>query len=552
MIILALYHSVRVPVPDSKIFRRKQNDSVYIYYYIDFFRKENGNPSNKSKNIGKLDKDSNMLIPNDNYYKYFDHSQDTSIQSNVDQPEPVFEGDFSIGYSTVINHIFSDLGVDEILRNNFGYIYRDIISVAAYSIIEGSTMSYIDDYMSYHYDYNNTHILINQRISELFQSITYEQRYGFFADWVEYRRANGCYVYDVTSISTYSNGIVQAEFGYNRDHDDLKQINIGLFSDVNTKLPVYYENYNGSLTDKANLIPVLENAKSVGIDNVHVIMDGGFFDEKRIKELDSSGLTFTVGMPSSLDKSKDLLKEHRNEIHTLENLMVSYDGNYAKMYDAEIYGIKGRVMIGLNTTTQELMLTTLKNDILKREKELRDKKYKKYSTVIKKTRYTDLFDIFEDEEQGYTYHEKTKENQEKASNYGYFLVFTTDKEASAEDILYYYREKDIDEKMFYQLKNYMEFKRMRTHNQQTTDGKIFTLFIGLIARNYMQQKLQEYMNNNHLTLEKCIKKLEDIKIIKIKNQSPRLIKALTKQQKELLDIFGVDINKTLEKIEKSF
>lgn len=216
------------------------------------------------------------------------------------------------------------------------------------------------------------------------------------------------------------------------------------------------------------------------------------------------------------------------------------------MYDATIYGIDGRVMIGLNTQTQDLMMETLKKDIDKREKELQDKKIKKYSTVIHKKRYTDLFEIIQEGENGYTYRLKEDEIQEKANNYGYFLVFTTDTQASADDILYYYREKDIDEKMFYQLKNYEELNRLRTHNQKTTDGKIFNLFISLIIRNYMQQKLKSYMNINHLTLEKCILKLEDIKMIKIKGQPPRLLKELTKQQKELLKILGVDIYKTLE------
>lgn len=67
---MALHHNVRVPIP-NKTYQRKQNDSVYIYYYIEFFRK-NGKPSNKSVNIGKLDPVSLSLIPNDHYYEYFD------------------------------------------------------------------------------------------------------------------------------------------------------------------------------------------------------------------------------------------------------------------------------------------------------------------------------------------------------------------------------------------------------------------------------------------------------------------------------------------------
>lgn len=312
-IFLALHHSVRVPVP-TRTYRKKRDGYTYIYYYTSFFTKDNGKHSNTSVLIGRLDKDdSSKLIPNDHYYEYFDHSNDA-----VDLPEIVFEGDYSIGYSIAVNQIFGDLGLDVILKNSFGLAAYDIMTVAAYSIKNGAVMSYIDDYTKYHYDINNLKVLTNQRVSDLFASITYQQRMDFFVNWISKCKANDCFVYDISSISTYSEGIEQAEFGYNRDHDDLKQINIGIFSSINSKLPVYYENYNGSLTDKINLIPVLKNAQAVGIEKAHIVMDGGFFDEKRIKELNSTGLTFTVGMPSTLDKSKELLEEHRNEIHLMK------------------------------------------------------------------------------------------------------------------------------------------------------------------------------------------------------------------------------------------
>lgn len=539
---MALHHNVRVPIP-NKTYQRKQNDSVYIYYYIEFFRK-NGKPSNKSVNIGKLDPVSLSLIPNDHYYEYFDKGCEFIPETS----ETIYEGVVSIGYTAVLREIYSSLNLDSILEDNFCQLSKDILSIAGYAVKEGSIMSYIDDYMENHFCFENRNLLTSQAVSSIFSAISSSDRQKFFKDWIKKCAANDYIAYDVTSVSTYSNGIIEAEFGYNRDHDDLKQINIGMFSTTGSKLPVYYENYNGSLTDKINLIHVLKNAREVGIETVGIVMDGGFFDEERIKSMNEIVPRFTVGMPSHLDYSKELLDTYREGLYDFKN-STSFESNYARMAEYNIYGIDGRVMIGLNTMTRDLMTASLRKDIAKREKELKEKKIKKYETVLSKKRYTELFDIIPDKNgKDYEYRLNETAVHECSKNYGYFLVFTTDHEATAEDILYYYREKDVDEKMFYQLKDYMEARRLHTHTQKTTDGKLFVLFIALIMRSRLYQKLKQYKTANHMTLEKCIRKLENIQVILRKNQSPRLVKELTRQQKDLLDIFQIDINKLIDEL----
>lgn len=53
-----------------------------------------------------------------------------------------------------------------------------------------------------------------------------------------------------------------------------------------------------------------------------------------------------------------------------------------------------------------------------------------------------------------------------------FLLFSNDTEASASSLLYNYRAEDADEKLFSQIKVDMDDRRIRTHNEQTRDGKL--------------------------------------------------------------------------------
>jgi len=72
------------------------------------------------------------------------------------------------------------------------------------------------------------------------------------------------------------------ERGYNQNHEDLAQFSLGMFFDEDTRIPLYYDRYYGSLTDRSNLFYALVDAKDVGIEHVHMFMDGGFWREECI------------------------------------------------------------------------------------------------------------------------------------------------------------------------------------------------------------------------------------------------------------------------------
>ncbi|MDR3186313.1 MAG: hypothetical protein LBU04_05855, partial [Christensenellaceae bacterium] len=104
------------------------------------------------------------------------------------------------------------------------------------------------------------------------------------------------------------------------------------------------------------------------------------------------------------------------------------------------------------------------------------------------------------------------------------------------DILGFYRAKDAIEKLFDQIKIDMQGRRIRTHNEQTTDGKMFVTFIALVIRSHMLKKLEICLNENSTSLKKAINKLKNI-TVDINSNEFRLIKALTKLQKSILACF---------------
>jgi transposase len=79
----------------------------------------------------------------------------------------------------------------------------------------------------------------------------------------------------------------------------------------------------------------------------------------------------------------------------------------------------------------------------------------------------------------------------------------------------------------------MRGNRIRTHNEQATNGKTFVTFIALALRTYMLSKLKAYLSDNSTSMKKVFNQLDNITILLSDNES-RLTKALTKKQKSIL------------------
>lgn len=95
-------------------------------------------------------------------------------------------------------------------------------------------------------------------------------------------------VYDITSLSSYSQSISLLEYGYNRDGLDLPQINLSLIVDKDLGIPVMYDLYPGSIADVSTLKNTVKKMKAQGVRNYTLIMDRVFFSTDNIEEMVSA------------------------------------------------------------------------------------------------------------------------------------------------------------------------------------------------------------------------------------------------------------------------
>ena len=270
----------QVPMPAKKVtYKNGANGTIYVYYTVRAYRNKAGKPTSDEVAIGKKDNATGQLIPNRRYYEFF---PDTKMPQKDSKPLPsplsLPKSVRSCGNTAALLKTADSIGLTEILKKCFPDRWNRILAAAFYILCQGNVMMYIEDW------FDETNVKFAERMddidcSRLFASITDDDKKCFFKEWVKYIKEKEYIAYDVSSISAYSGNIDIAEWGYNRDHEKLPQMNIGMYYGMTSRIPVYYDLYSGSIPDKTYMEFMMTTAKDLGICNVCFVIDRGFVKE---------------------------------------------------------------------------------------------------------------------------------------------------------------------------------------------------------------------------------------------------------------------------------
>jgi transposase len=373
----------------------------------------------------------------------------------------------------------------------------------------------------------------DMQCSKMFASIGYEERQSFFEEWIKKRSEDEYIAYDVTSISTYSQSIDIAEWGYNRDKERIPQINLGMYYGINSRLPVYYTTYSGSINDKNYLPFMLANTQQLGIERVRFVLDRGFVTTDNLSYMHKNGYFYVTSLPSSRTEAIKLIDAYKDSVRRAVNRINEYE-LYGIPLDFTMNGLSMKAHLYFDPAKQALDELELYAHLERLEAEL--KKLEKAKRIGKK--YTDFFTIVQEKAKTIMFTKNNEKIDEKLGRAGLFILLSNDPDMSSSEVLKLYRERDTIEKNFEQLKNQLDFKRLHTHLNKTTDGKVFVGFLALILRSYFMKKIKTDKETKNLTLEKVLRELRKIKIVNLSDMSKH-ISPLTKLQKTIFSALNV-------------
>jgi len=524
---MALDKTIKVPLPERGIIKYKSKDTVYVYYITRVYRNENGKPTNDRVSIGKIDKETGMLIPNRNYYEIYAQSEQVK-QLEIDSIK-------SCGITYVVDGLLEKLGLLDIMKKKFPKYADKIIALSSYILCEGNVMSYYEDWCDEVYPHGNVK-LSSSDISRIFQAIDHKSRMDFFKTWIYAKNPSEYIAYDVTSISSYSKGIDALEWGYNRDKEKLPQLNFAMYYGQESMLPLYYCVYPGSVPDKAHLTYMLRDNELIGFKKMKYVMDRGFFSADNLRFMTESGACFIISVANSTLFAKELIDEHRGEIVSRSECRLGKDLPYAKAVIREDLGFRIKAHIYYNPAKAAAEEEMLFEEIERCEHALSEMT----EPPSRKLRYDRYFKINRKKDGGLAFIRDAEKINTIISRLGFFIIAETDFEASSYDILMTYRRRDVVEKSFDDLKNELDMKRIHCHSDKTAEGKMFVAFFALILRSCMQNKLRDYLSETGLSFSSALKELRKLKYIHTRD-GEKLLSPITKKQREILTTCGLSV-----------
>ena len=126
----------------------------------------------------------------------------------------------------------------------------------------------------------------------------------------------------------------------------------------------------------------------------------------------------------------------------------------------------------------------------------------------------------------------------KAKRYFGFFSLITNETMDGATALELYRNKDVVEKAFGNLKERLNMRRALVSSEQSLDGKLFVQFVALIYISYIKKQMQVNDLFKKYTLPGLLDKLDVIECFELPGRSLQVGEIL-EQQKRLYDDLGV-------------
>jgi transposase len=522
----------------------KRSGITYAYQSVSYWDKEKKQSRARRTLIGRVDKETGEIVPTDGRNR---KKQDEKVPAKRGPKAAKMAHRSFYGATYLLDAIGEQLGIIHDLKQCFPDTYKQILSIAYYLILEDNTPLYRFEKWGILHKHPYGKNITSQRSSELFASITEEAKQRFFTLQGKRRLEEEFWAYDTTSLSSYSETLQQVQFGFNKEHDRLPQLNVALVFGQESNLPFYYRKLAGNIPDTKTVRHLLEELDILGYSKVKLVMDRGFYSEDNINCFYRDHVKFLMSVKMSLafvrkelDAIYDTFRsfEHYDENHELYCRTVRTNWNYTQEqpYKGETVQESRRLYIhyyfNIDKAAEDEKAFDRRLIALKQELESgkrvpeHEKLYQKYFTIkttpIRGTQVT-----------------VREENVRNAKRYYGFFDLISNETMDTVAALELYRNKDVVEKAFGNLKERLNMRRAMVSSEQSLEGKLFVQFVALIYLSYIKKQMQVKGLLKDYTLPGILDKLDVIECFEHPGKSLRVGEMIEKQ-KQLYHDLGVN------------
>lgn len=367
------------------------------------------------------------------------------------------------------------------------------------------------------------------------------RREEFLERWVQRRRGSAAVVYDTTSVSSHSQTIGLAEWGYNRDDEPLRQVNFSLAA-TPQGMPLFYRVLPGSIPDVRTIAATLRIARDYGIERLDLSLDRGFYSAANLRELLGLDCGLVLGVPWSVAQAQALFKRHRTRLESPRHAFL-HAGTPLR-HVADIWRQDDATLAAhlfFNPARHaEAALRIEKQVFALVEKAARETFHdgREARTWIKENAgpRAPCLRVDVDEDNCTRVVPKPNRIAATTARAGYTLVLTR-KRAPADEIpqavLRDYRSRDLAEKLFDAYKTEHGQYRLRTTSDEGAQGRFFLGFAALVLRAELEIRMHDANLHKHMTDANVLDLLGKAKAL-VTRKGNRILLEISKKQRELL------------------
>ena len=537
--------AVKIPMVKGKIITKKKGPAVYILYqYGTDYNSEKRYAVPKRTIIGKqVPTDPDRMYPNDKYQEFF---PDAVLPE--ERPEADRSCCLRIGSYIVIRYVLEEYQLPKMLFKRLGTSAGLFLDLMAFSIIDQ------DNAGQYYPDFAFCHPLFSDRmklysdsaVSRLLSSIGRDQIIGFLDDWNAGRdKKQRIYVsYDSTNKNCQAGDIDLVEFGKAKDDKGAPVFNVSVAFDKSNRVPLFYEEYPGSITDVSQFRCMVDKAIEYDYKKIGFILDRGYFSKENIHYMDANHYSFIIMAKGCKSLVAAIVDSVRNTFETDRKCAIRAYKVYGMTITSRLYedDTDNRYFhIFYNPSKQAAEREKLEQYVDSMHQYL--EKYIGTDTTFGPA-YTHYFSFYYKGKKLVGLQEKSDVVQKELNLCGYFCIITSEK-MTASEALVQYKGRDISEKLFRADKTFLGGQSMRVQSEEALSSKVFIEFVALIVRNRIYNLLKETMlkidsSPNYMTVPAALRELEKIEMVRRNNGSYVLDHAVTKKQKIILSAFGLN------------
>lgn len=458
----------------------------------------------------------------------------------------------NVGLTWAAETIAEESKVLESLVEVFGKeMGRDLLHLAIYKLDTGSSMAAFEDWCSGVY-LKNSKLLTDQRISEILAKVGVQDFEKFFlkrhkAKLQEDRKLS--YALDNTSISTYSETIEDAEFGYAKRDPHLKQINYTFVCDQEDGEIIFAHTYQGSISDVVALQEIIYRMRRAEfeLENVTLVSDRGYSSLMNIQKMIDLEMKFVQGVRLTEDAIKAKFDTYHDSLRDV-NFYDSETGVFARttkepwLQNISNGTLNRTVYVHLyrfpGVDEAEMASLVKKADqILKlkaNSKEVPPELWQSYKRFVKQIKNAN----------GEATWVRDNEAIKNAVKYAGTFVIRTNTIEDPFEALRVYRLRGTVEQDFNQFKNWVDGDRLRC-TQSSYIGKLFVCTLATSLRLMMMNRAKHNSQDNtglkipNNSMDVLFGKIRMIKAEKRKDANAWVTKLASKKQRDMLTLLGL-------------